>query len=207
MECPWPSDVGVLGAMYNKMTLSFDRARFTRLFDYMTAQGAIEVLGLKNMVAQGRYHGMTAIMMIYGAMKECPEFGWMAVYAMWGTECDTFAQVLNGLIDRANNHVINPWGGFGTSDEKNTIRSTQFPRLAQLAYDIQIRFMGNVTISNLASFKTRAIYGKWANTVDGLMDVYETWVNNHMNVGTIMAGVPAQNIVDLQAVVQQATRR
>lgn len=87
---------------------------------------------------------------------------------MWPLECDAFAIVLNLLVDAATQE-INPLGGFGTSVEKNAIRSTQFIRLAQIACDVQVRFMGNTTITNLASFKTRAVYGKWANTVDALM--------------------------------------
>ncbi|KAK4012379.1 hypothetical protein OUZ56_021478 [Daphnia magna] len=47
--------------------------------------------------------------------------------------------------------ALNPWGGFGTMAEKNIMRSTQFKRLAQLAYDIQTRFMGNRPYVNLKS--------------------------------------------------------
>lgn len=45
MECPWPADVGVLSAMYSRMTAGMDRQAFTELFNHMAGQAAIDVLG------------------------------------------------------------------------------------------------------------------------------------------------------------------
>ena len=190
MDCPWPAANGVLSIMSTKMTAGFDRARFTALFNHMADQTAIEVLGLRNMVTHGRYHGMTNIVMILGAMKECPTFEWAAARMMWPGEFIAFHNILDDLMDQTT-HVVNPWGGFGNMIEKNNIRSTQFKSLAKLALDIQSRFMGNTTIASLQSFGTRAIYGKWAGTVDTLMTNYETWVTNHHAAAAIIAGAAA----------------
>lgn len=159
MDCPWPSDVGALSAMFSKMTAGMTRADFTALFAHMTNQGTIEVLGLKNMVAQAPFHGMTAIMMLIGAMKDCRDFKWGHIHVMWPLECAAFMQLIAAL-ENPQTHRLNPWGGFGTMAEKNVIRSTQFKRLAQFGYDLQTRFMGNTSIQNLASYGNRAIYGK-----------------------------------------------
>ncbi|KZS03398.1 Uncharacterized protein APZ42_033863 [Daphnia magna] len=69
---------------------------------------------------------------------------------MWPLECAAFMQVIAALKDQRT-LALNPWGGFGTMAEKNIMRSTQFKRLAQLAYDIQTRFMGNRPYVNLKS--------------------------------------------------------
>lgn len=199
LECPWPADVGVLAAMNNKMTGQLDREGYAQLFTHMGGQNALEILGLRNMVAQGRYHGMTSLMMILGAMKECPHFQWNAVRAMWPTECTAFNDVLLQLED-AVTHIINPWGGFGTMAEKNAVKATKFKCLAQLAFDIQKRFMGNTTIENLASFGGRAVYGKWSNIVDQLMTNYETWVTANLTLNVFIAAAPATAQAQLDVV-------
>lgn len=188
MECQWPTDVGVLSTMFGKMTVGMDRAAFANLFEHMANQGAIQVLGLKNMVAQARFHGTIAIMMIVQATKDCGEFNWGHVHVMWPLECASFMGVIQHLT--GPNNTLNPWGGFGTMAEKNAIRSTQFRRLTQLAYDIQVRFMGNTSIQNVASFGNRAVYGKWANTVDGLMTAYDDWIARNMNPANMQAHIP-----------------
>ncbi|KAK4004059.1 hypothetical protein OUZ56_005802 [Daphnia magna] len=80
MECPWPADVGVLSTMSSKMTQGLDRAGYTALFNHMAQQTAIEVLGLKNMVAQARA--------IYGKWGQVVD-NLMADYDNWLTTNNT----------------------------------------------------------------------------------------------------------------------
>lgn len=199
MECPWPADVGVLSTMSSKMTQGLDRAGYTALFNHMAQQTAIEVLGLKNMVAQARYHGMTAITMFVGAMKECPNFGWGVANAIWPTEYQAFVDVVSDLR-LPNTQQINPWGEFGIMAEKNVIRATQFKRLSQLAYDVQVKYMGNTSIQSLASYGTRAIYGKWGQVVDNLMADYDNWLTTNNTVTALAATIPATHAASIQLV-------